>query len=187
MGTLIQDLRYGIRLLARNPGFSAVAVLTLALGIGVNTAMFSVVNAVLLRPLSYKDPDRLVSIWAEIPSMNISGAFVEYNTFADYWRAGSHSFQSMTAYTPAWVNLTTGGQAERLLACRVNAGFLSMIGVKPQSGREFLPSEDQPGASLESAQAEIDGLCRRWVEATHYPKDWGARVWRLHDYAVRDV
>ncbi len=261
-----QDIRYGLRQLRRNPGFTAVAVLTLALGIGANTAIFSVVNAVLLRPLAYKDPDRLVSIWAQIPSMHISGAFVEYNTFIDYWRAQSQSFQSMTAYTPLWVNLTSGGDPQRVLAFRVNAGFLSMAGIRPEWGREFLASEDQPGAphvamvshrlwmerfggeqnligraitfdktiytvvgimpanfdlydreaglympiaasparaagqpsvgvyarlkpgvSLEAAQAEINGLCGRWVAATHYPRDWGARVWRLHDYAVRDV
>jgi putative ABC transport system permease protein len=266
MHTLIQDLKYAVRILSKSPGFAAVAVITLALGIGANAAMFSVVNAVLLRPLAYKDPDGLVSIWAEIPSMNISGAFVEYNTFADYWRAQSRSFQSMTAYTPVWVNLTSGGDPERVFAIQVNAGFLSMIGAAPEAGRDFLASEDQPGAprvamvshrlwvrrfggdpalvgraivldrnsysvvgilpasfdfysqdadlyfpiaastarvagepsvgvharlkpgaSVKEAQAEIDGLCRRWVQATHYPKDWAARVWRLRDYAVRDV
>ncbi|MGO8732032.1 MAG: ABC transporter permease [Terriglobia bacterium] len=266
MGTILQDLKYGLRMLAKNPGFTAVAVLTLALGIGANTAMFSVVNAVLLRPLSYKDPARLVSIWAGIPSVNISGAFVEYNTFAEYWRAESHSFQSMVAYSPSWVNMTSVGGPERVFAYRVNAGFLSMIGVKPEFGREFSSAEDQPGAprvamvshrlwmrrfggdsalmggtivldrnsytvvgilpanfdfydreadlympiaastaraagmpsvgvnarlkpgvSVETAQTEIDGLSRRWVQATNYPKDWGARVWRVRDYAVREV
>jgi putative ABC transport system permease protein len=266
MNTLFQDLKYGLRMLAKNPGFTTVAVLTLALGIGANTAMFSVVNAVLLRPLSYKDPDRLVSIWAGIPSMNISGAFVEYNTFADYWRAKNQSFQSMVAYTPGWVNMTSGAVPQRVFSYRVNAGFLTMIGIKPQSGREFSPAEDEPGAprvamvshrmwmrdfggdpavigraivldrtsytvvgilpanfdfydreadlympiatstarapgepsvgvnarlkpgvSVAAAQAEIDGLSRRWVEDTHYPKDWGARVWRVRDFAVREV
>ena len=263
---LWQDARFALRTLAKNPGFTVVAAITLALGIGANTAMFSVVNAVLLRPLAYKDSDRLVCIWAEIPRMHITGAFVEYNTFAEYWRAESHSFESMVAYSPLWVNLTSARVPERLFAYRVNASFLSMLGVHPVLGREFVATEDQPGAprvamlshrlwvrlfggdpgligrsmtidrdtytvvgvlppdfdfydreadiympiacstarqrgeptvgvnarlkagvTVAAAQAEIDGLCRRWVEDTHYPKDWHARVWRVHDYAVRHV
>jgi len=263
---MFEDVSYGLRSMARNPGVTAIVLLTLALGIGANTAMFSVVNAVLLRPLPYKDPDRLVTIWAQIPSLNISGAFVEYNTYGEYWRAHGQSFQSMSAYEPGWMNLTSGDEPERVFMRRVNAGFLSMIGTEPALGREFLPEEDQPGAprvamlshhlwqrrfggdraligrpivldhnsytvvgilpanfdfyarevdvytpiaastarvqgepsvgvharlkpgvSVEAAQAEVDVLCRRWVEQTHYPKDWGARVWLLRDYYVRDV
>jgi len=263
---MFNKISYAVRTLTRTPGIVATVVITLALGMGVNTAMFSVINAVLLRPLPYRDPDRLVSLWAQIPSMNIYGAFVEYNTFVEYWRAQSKSFESMWAYTPEIANLTSTREPERVYICRVNAGFLRMIGLKPEHGREFLPDEDRPGAarvamlshrvwvrsfggdravlgapivmdrktyavvgvvpagfdfygpevdvytplaasparvqgmpsvgvharlkpgvSLAAAQAEIDGLCRRWVQNTHYPSDWGARIWTLHDHAVREV
>ena len=263
---MFKKILHALRSLMRTPGVVATVVITLALGIGANTAMFSVLNAVLLRPLPYKDSGRLVSLWAQIPSMNIYGAFVEYNTFVEYWRAQAKSFESMWAYTPETVNLTSTREPERLYLCRVNACFLKMIGSKPEYGRDFLPDEDQPGAtrvamlshrlwvrsfggdravlgapivmdqktytvvgvvpagfdfygpemdvytpiaasparvrgmpsvgvharlkpgvSLAAAQAEIDGLCRRWVQNTHYPGDWGARVWTLHDHAVREV
>ena len=141
-----KDLGYAIRNLARTPGLTAVAVLTLALGIGANTAMFSVINAVLLRPLPYPQSDRLVTILAGIPSMNIEGAFVEYNTFGEWWQSQGRSFESMWAYNMADVNLTSAGEPERLQLCHVNAGFLAMIGVRPALGREFLPEEDKPGA-----------------------------------------
>jgi putative ABC transport system permease protein len=228
--------------------------------------MFSLISAVLLRPLPYKNPDRLVTIRAQIPSMNIYGAFVEYNTFTDYWRAQNHSFESMTSFEPGTANLTSGNLPERLSKVRVNAGFLSMLGLKAALGREFLPEEDQPraqrvamvshrlwqrrfggdkgligrsivvdqnsytvvgvlpakfefydretdlfvplaassaritgepsvgvearlkpGVSVATAQAEINALCGRWLADTHYPRDWGAHLWTLHDYAVRGV
>lgn len=143
---MYNDVSYALRAMARHPGITAIVVLTLALGIGANTAVFSVVNAVLLRPLPYRDPDRLVTIAAQIPSMNIFGTFVEYNTYGEYWRAHSRSFQSTSTYTPGWVNLTSGSEPERVFMCRVNAGFLLMIGIQPEFGREFLLEEDQPGA-----------------------------------------
>ncbi len=124
---MLKDLVYAVRNMARNPGLSAVAVLTLALGIGANTAMFSILNAVLLRPLPYKEPGRLVTILGRIPSLRIEGAHVEYNTFAEWWRAQSKSFDAMWAYNPATVNITSGGEPERLEMRRVNAGFLSMM------------------------------------------------------------
>ena len=144
---MFKKILHALRSLMRTPGVVATAVITLALGIGANTAMFSVLNAVLLRPLPYKDSGRLVSLWAQIPSMNIYGAFVEYNTFVEYWRSQAKSFESMWSYTPANVNLTSTREPERLFLCRVNAGFLKMIGSKPEYGREFSPDEDQPGAT----------------------------------------
>jgi putative ABC transport system permease protein len=261
---LRKDLAYAFRNTARNPGFTAVAVLTLALGIGANAAMFSVMYAVLLRPLSYREPDRLVTILAGIPRLNIAAAFVEYNTFVEWWRARSRSFEAMSAYTPGTVNLTSGGQPQRVRMLRVSASHLSVIGTRPALGRDFLPEEDRPGAprvaliadglwkrrfggdrtvlgrsivldnnsytvvgilppgfdlhpeevfapiahsgarapgmptvgtyarlkrgvSVEAAQAEIDGLCRGWVEQYHYPQDWAARVWPIRGFMVRNV
>ncbi|HEY2016117.1 MAG TPA: ABC transporter permease, partial [Bryobacteraceae bacterium] len=263
---MFKDLRHAFRTLLKNPGVTVTAVLTLALGIGANTAVFSVVNAVLLRPLPYRDPARLVTIRAQIPSMNIYGAFVEYNTYGEWWRAQSKCFESMAAFTPGSATLISNNEPERIFTQRVNAGFLSVAGVRPVLGRDFLPEEDQPGAghvvilshglwqrrfggdrgligraalldqnaytvvgilppefelygreveaymplaastarapgmpsvgvyarlksgfSVRSAQAEIDGLCRRWTQQYPYPKDWGARVWTVRDWAVREV
>jgi putative ABC transport system permease protein len=263
---MFNDLIYAVRNMTRNPGLSTAVVLTLSLGIGLNAAMFGIIDAVLLRPLPYREPGRLVTILARIPSLRLEGAFVEYNTFAEFWRAQSRSFEAMWASTPAQVNLTSGGEPERLLMNRVNAGFLSMIGTRTALGREFLPDEDLPGAprvailsdalwkrrfssdssvigrsvvldnntytivgvlppdfdfyprevdiyapiaastartpteptvgvharlkpgvTIASAQAEIDWLCRRFAQQYPYPKDWGARVWPLHEFRVRGV
>src|SRR5437762_1036166 len=105
-----KDILYAIRSMGRNPGVTALAVVTLALGIGVNTAMFSVVNALLLRSLPYPAPDRLVTILGQVPHLNIRGAHVEYNTFAEWWKSQSRSFESMWAHVPASANLTMGNE-----------------------------------------------------------------------------
>jgi putative ABC transport system permease protein len=140
-----KDLRFALRGMAANPGVTVAAVLTLALGIGANTAMFSVIHAVLLNPLPVADPGRLTMIWARIPRMNIANAFVEYNTFAE-WRA-ARSFESLAAYTPTSGNLAFGDQPERLKMLRVTSNFLAVCGVRPAIGRDFLPEEDQPGGT----------------------------------------
>jgi hypothetical protein len=111
---MLQDIRFGLRMLARNPGVTALAVIALALGIGGNTAVFSVVNAVLLRPLPVSGPDRLVWIWANSPSRNLAFAFAAYSTYAE-WKAGSESFESMSAYSPASASLTIGDDPERVV------------------------------------------------------------------------
>jgi len=142
METLLQDIRFGLRQLRRNPGFTAVAVLTLALGIGANTAIFSVVNAVVLRPLPYPQSDRLVWIAEVIPSLN-----AELAAGADYldWRDQNKSFERMTAYDPAVsFNLTGRGTPARVHAAQVSANFFQTLGVNPQLGRSFIPEEDQP-------------------------------------------
>ncbi|MGH9789364.1 MAG: ABC transporter permease, partial [Candidatus Acidiferrales bacterium] len=143
METLWQDIRYGARQLLRGPVFTAVAVLTLALGIGANTAIFSVVNGVLLRPLPYPEPDRLVflSEWSEqVPGMSISMA-----NFND-WREMNTVFDSMVAYRTQNVILTGEGEAERLLMRQVSHGIFPTLGVKPILGRPFTPEEDKVGA-----------------------------------------
>ncbi|MBO0862422.1 MAG: ABC transporter permease [Chloracidobacterium sp.] len=135
--TLVQDLKYGLRMLRRNPGFTVVAVLTLALGIGANTAIFSVVNAVLLRPLPYTAPDRLVT----------DGHTILSPTFLN-WRAQSQSFEQMAAYTTGTSDLTGGGEPERLTAGLVSAELFSTLGVPPSLGRGFTAAEDQPNGAL---------------------------------------
>jgi hypothetical protein len=137
-----QDLRYGVRSLLRTPGFAAVAVLTLALGIGANTAIFSVVNAVLLRPLAYKNPDALVTI------LHDSSNPVAPANYLD-WRDQSHSFATMAA-AEAWGPNLTGGQApEHLRGLRMTQNLLPMLGVEPLLGRLFVAGEDEKGREHE--------------------------------------
>jgi hypothetical protein len=144
--TIFQDVRYGLWMLRRNPGFTFVAVLTLSLGIGANTAIFSVVNAVLLRSLPYYDPQRLVHVtgWGEVEEDGeISGA-------ADYihWREQSQTFDHLVAYTTGQTYLTGRGEPEQLDAVRTTANLFPALGVTPQLGRAFTPDEDRPGGGL---------------------------------------
>src|SRR6202789_3531905 len=143
MRTLIQDLRYGLRTLRKNPAFTAVAVLTLALGIGANTAIFSVVNGVLLRPLPFRDPSRLVLI-AEKSSFPIIST--SYENYLD-WRDQSQSFESMEATRAGSVTLTGAGESARLDARMGTAGLFPMLGINAQIGRTFLPEEDRAGGT----------------------------------------
>ena len=143
METLWQDLRYGTRQLARSPGFTAVAVLTLALGIGANTAIFSVVNGVLLRPLDYDDPDRIIVVWGKHPQIGREAASLP--DFTD-WRAQNSSFESMTGAGRSFLTLTGGEEPERLMATLVTGDFFDVLRVRPILGRGFLPEEDRPGA-----------------------------------------
>jgi putative ABC transport system permease protein len=145
MGTLFQDVRYGSRMLAKNPGFTAVAILTLALGIGANTAIFSVVNAVLLRPLPFAAPDRLVRVVSvRMPANAPDNA--SYPDFLD-WRARNHVFESMAVFRTGDFTLTRQGDAVQLAGAAVSADLFRLLGVRPSSGRAFLPEEDKPGAA----------------------------------------
>jgi len=145
MSSLLQDLKYGLRMLAKNPGFTAVAVLTLALGIGANTAIFSVVNAVLLRPLPYKNPDRLVAIWEINPKQGIDWSDTSPPDLRD-WKHQSKTFEGFAAFI--WLfsrNLTEVEEPERLQGWQVSANFFPLLGVQPVVGRTFLAEEDNPG------------------------------------------
>ena len=144
MSTLFQDMRYGIRMLMKRPVFTIVAVLTLALGIGANTAIFSVVNAVLLRPLPYPQADRIIQLWEKSEKEKVYTGSVSPHNFTD-WRNQGQSFASMAAYRYAPFTLTGGDQPERLNGLMVSSDFLSVMGVQPVLGRDFLPEEDAPG------------------------------------------
>jgi putative ABC transport system permease protein len=146
METLIQDIRYGARMLARTPGFSAAAILALALGIGANTAIFSVVNAVLLRPLPYHDPDRLVKVWMKFTGIGLPNDqnWVSAPEFVDL-REMSSGFSHLAAYAAAGYNLTSGGLPERIEGAMVSASFFPLLGIEARLGRVFLPDEEQPG------------------------------------------
>jgi putative ABC transport system permease protein len=141
---LLQDLRYGSRLLLKRPGFTAIAVVTLALGIGANTAIFSVVNAVLLRPLPFTDPDRLVLFYGTNRQMGFSGQWAVCD--ADYpdWKSQSESFGQIAAYQRKFFNLTDD-EPERLLASAVDADLFALLGVQPALGRTFTAEEARPG------------------------------------------
>ncbi|MGA8233617.1 MAG: ABC transporter permease [Candidatus Acidiferrales bacterium] len=142
MGTLIQDIRFAIRMLIRNPVFTVVVVLTLALGIGANTAIFSVVHAVLLRPLPFENPSRLVWGFGTCPLCE--GAAISAMDFADY-RAQNHVFTHLGAYGIAdnLFNLTGTQKSEQVKATLATYGFFEALGVRPLFGRSFLPSDER--------------------------------------------
>ncbi|HKW62315.1 MAG TPA: ABC transporter permease [Candidatus Acidoferrum sp.] len=143
MRTLAQNLRYAFRGLKKNPGFAAVAILTLALGIGANTAMFSIINAVLLRPLPYHDPQNLVLLsesWPQFPRLSLS-----YLNYKD-WRDQSRSFESVGAVRNFVVTMTGIEEAERIPAQNVTASLFDLLGVRPELGRPFDATEDKAGA-----------------------------------------
>jgi len=144
MTTLIQDLRYGARIMLKQPGFTAVAVITLALGIGANTAIFSLVNSILLRPLPFRDPDRLVRMLQASPKLGLSSWGVSQAGFAAY-REQNRSFESIAIYNTTATNLTGAGEPERLPMATVTADFFKVFGVNPLLGRTFVEGEDVKG------------------------------------------
>lgn len=127
MEALLNDLQYAIRSLLKHPGFAAIAVLTLALGIGANTAMFSVINGVLLRPLPYQQPDRLVTIWEESPERGMFQMPVSIANLRD-WVEQSQTLEQISAYTFSDLNLTGTGEPVQLDAVRVSANLFSLVG-----------------------------------------------------------
>jgi putative ABC transport system permease protein len=131
-------------MLARNPGFTVVAVLTLALGIGANTAIFSVVNTVLLKPTPYKDAGRLMTVWSQNLRKGVTADLVSAPDFAD-WRAQNHVFEQMAASTDAFYTLTGLAEPLAVAAYQFSPDFFHLLGVKPLLGRAFLPGEDEPG------------------------------------------
>jgi putative ABC transport system permease protein len=144
MQTLFADIRYAFRMIGKSPGFAALAILAFALGIGANTAIFSVVNAVLLRPLPYPHSERLISIRESTPTFP-SGS-CSYPNFLD-WRASQHSFTDLALFRRESYNLSSvkGGTApERIGGCRVTANFLTVLGAPPQLGRDFTEADDVP-------------------------------------------
>jgi len=147
----IQDLRFGLRLLRKNPGFTAVAVLTLALGIGANTAIFSVINAVLLKPLPFDQPDRLVKVYHTPPQASFPGIPTFSVSPANFleWRAQSQAFEGMTAYGFRRFTLTGKGRPEAISVGLVNSGLFSLLRARPLIGRVILEDEDEPGRDHE--------------------------------------
>ena len=149
--TVWQDLRYGVRMLAKHPGFTFVAVLTLALGIGANTAIFSVVNGVLLRALPYREPEQLVMVWPHRPVLQAQLGLEEFPAAAaDFidWRDQNQVFEQMAVLGTQSLNLTGKGEPEVVAGLRASANLFSLLGVSAAQGRTFLPEDDQPGAHV---------------------------------------
>ncbi|HSW48682.1 MAG TPA: permease prefix domain 1-containing protein [Bryobacteraceae bacterium] len=169
-----QDVSYGLRLLGRNPGFTATAVITLSLGIGATTAIFAVVNGVLLRPLPYPQPDRLVYIKEDFGR----GAPAIFSPTGHHlaWNRQATTLSRMAAYVDLPANLSGGGEPERIVCGMATASFFPLLGVKALLGRTLLPADDSPGAArpvlpriigrlkpgvnLETARAELDANLR---------------------------
>src|SRR6476660_175232 len=143
--TLAQDIRYGVRMLVKHKAFTSIAVITLALGIGANTAIFSVVNELLLRPLPYRDADRIVTVWEVTPEGRHQNSTSRANFRA--WREQNTSFQYMAAFTDQRLNLTGTGEPEELSVQFATPEFFKILGVEPMLGRTFLPEDDKAGQS----------------------------------------
>ncbi|HEV2802103.1 MAG TPA: ABC transporter permease [Pyrinomonadaceae bacterium] len=143
MGNILQDLRYGFRMLRKTPGFTLVAVVTLGLGLGANSAIFSVVNAVLLRPLPLGEPERLVVVWEKKQTQDSA---VAYPNYLD-WREGSRAFAQLAAYRRDSFNLTGAGEPERVAGRHVTGNFFATLGVRPVAGRDFTAADAQPNSA----------------------------------------
>ena len=156
MNTFFQDIRYGLRMLGENPGFAAIAILTLALGIGANTALFSVVNGVLLSPLPFPNPDQLYALYST--SALDQQDSISYPNFVD-WRKDNHSFSTLGAFRSSDMNLTGTGEPERLHGHMVSAELFPTLEIPPILGRNFRSEEDQAGAAAVAIIS--DGLWKR--------------------------
>jgi putative ABC transport system permease protein len=142
MNTLFQDLKYGVRMLWKHPLVTAIAIITLALGIGANTAIFSVVNAVLLNPLPYRQPDRLVALWENVPTHG-RWRTAPANFFD--WKKQNTVFEDVVAFGGSTLTLTGNGEPEQLVGAFVSSGYFAVVGVDPILGRAFLPEEHEAG------------------------------------------
>ena len=144
VSSFVRDARHAIRMLVHSPGFSLIALLTFALGIGANTAVFSVFNGVLLRPLPYPEPDRITMIWLDNRRLAISEDITSFPNYRD-WRDQNSSYAQMAAFTDASFSLTGAGEPERLLGAQATANFFDVMGLKPVAGRLFDVANEKPG------------------------------------------
>src|SRR5262245_39748644 len=137
---IIQEFRFAFRTLRKSLGFTTASVATLALAVGANTAMFSVLNAVLLRPLPYRLPEQLAMLWTEIPGETLREGRSAFRTVEE-WRAQSQSFEDMAVFDPVSVTLTSSAETERISVARISPNFLPLLGVQPVHGRSFSAEE----------------------------------------------
>lgn len=153
---MLNDLQYAIRRLFNSPSFSAIAILTIALGIGANTAIFSVVNGVLINPLRFPNANRIVVLYEELPGFKDGS--ISYPNFID-WQRKNESFSQLAAYRPTGYNLSGEGEPEHLHGEMISAGFFEILGLKPVMGRSFNQEDDHRGAA--STVMISEGLWRR--------------------------
>jgi putative ABC transport system permease protein len=147
MNNVMQDIRYAVRLLRQRPVHAAIIIGTLALGIGLNTAVFSVINSMLLKPLPFPGHHQLVALWLtnpELKKMGLDRMPLNYPTFAD-WQNHMVSYQSLGGFQDGQMNFKAGGDPERVRSCSLTSGFFETLGVRPFLGRHFLPEEYHPG------------------------------------------
>src|SRR5579864_1894553 len=144
MSALLQDLKYGARTLIRNPGFTVAAILSLAIGIGANTAIFSITSALLLHPLPYKDADRLVIMWNTSPGLGITRDWFSSAQYFDI-KTNHHGFEQVALAIGGNYNLTGEGEPERVGVVRVSSNLLPLLGAQPAQGRLFTPDDDRYG------------------------------------------
>ena len=164
MQLLFSDLRYAIRTLGRNPAFAAIVILILAIGIGANTVMFSIVDSVLLRSLPFHDPERLVAVQEQVPRFTYLATALPVSAHhVREWRKEWHAYDKLAIFTTYSVNLSSNGEPERLNMARASADLFPLLGVEPEIGRNFLPEEDRPGSDKEVLIT--DALWRRRFQA----------------------
>src|SRR5579862_43314 len=163
MTTFLQDLRYALRMLAKSPGFTATAVLTLALGIGAVSVVFSTVNAMILKPYAFKDPDRTVLVWETAPKQDEDQISAAPANFRD-WSEQAKGFASFAAYHGWDANLTGAGVAERVEGYQVTADFFSLLGIQPQLGR-FITASDFKSSGHPSVVVLSHGFWKRQLAA----------------------
>ena len=144
MQNLWQDLKFALRMLRKNPGFTAVAILTLALGIGANTAIFSVINTVLLQPLPFKEPGRIINLVQYDLKTKASGALMSYTKYTQI-QEQSKTLESMAGFYPLTLSLVTEREPEAVNGARASIDFFRVLGISPARGRAFLPEEEQDG------------------------------------------
>src|SRR5216117_106197 len=142
--SLFADVRYGLRQLRLNPGFAAIAIVTLALGIGANTALFSVVRSVILKPLPYREPERLARVWMDNRRLQMREDWASYLNYQDYKRLGT-SFESIAAFTQPTLNLVSDGEPERVRGTFAEAALFEVLGASPIVGRLFTQQEETAG------------------------------------------
>ena len=171
MSALTQDIRFGLRSLVRQPGFSVVAVLTLALGIGGTTAVFSLVNAVLLRQLPYSDPERLVMVWETNHPRNRERNVVSSANFLA-WRDAAESFESLAAFRVQPTQLTGVDEPEEIIEATASASYFRILDARPMLGRTFQPEEDVEGRHRGIQSFSVTRSCGRielYGRSVHQP------------------
>jgi putative ABC transport system permease protein len=153
MQTLLQDLRYGARMLWKSPGFTLIAVITLALGVGANTAIFSVIDALMLRPLPFREPDKIFQVWESNVKLGYNEMDASYPNFAD-WRDQNQVFEQIAIYSGRTYNLAGAAEPERIQGAIVAPAFFPLLGVKPMLGRVLAPEEDHPNKVFSVVMSE---------------------------------